>query len=285
MNRSRRLADTRAEIRSTPANDWWTSNGDAKFGSIAVVRPHRLGEERQFTSRPGGPLDPRPVVEPDRPPAQRPMMSPRTGGARSSMDREVDLVETGHLRHQHPSEQLGETWRHARPDHERHTSAACSVVEVEQCPHVVEFVADRDHGDALLDHRLGDARMGTTLREHDHIDVGAKRLSNPWVVIEDVDPMKHRGQPTTDALPDDTATDDTDSGHHDSGNSSGRQPPCCGGVPPEPRTRRTAATNPIAKMAESARRMTFIASAGYLPSTTARGTDPDTQWCRPVWWG
>jgi hypothetical protein len=104
--------------------------------------------------------------------------------------------------------------------------------------------------------------MRSSVGEHCDRDVTRKVPTAARVVIDERDTVDHRRQATCDPLADDTAADDRNDGHQVSGSSSGRQPPCCGGVPPEPRTLRIAAARPIRTMAENARLRNFIRPAG-----------------------
>ena len=74
--------------------------------------------------------------------------------------------------------------------------------------------------------------------------------------------MRNNIESLCNAATGDTVADERDATDHQrSGSSSGRHPPCCGGVPPVPRTRRHAANVPANKIAEIAPRSSFISRA------------------------
>ena len=124
-------------------------------------------------------------------------------------------------------------------------------------------------------------RVRSAVSEHDDVEVVEGTTLGPEIDVDHLDVANHRRKATRDAVTDDAATDDTDAGHQRSGSSSGRQPPCWGGVPPVPLTRSTAAARPIMKMAENARRRNFIGTRRLLggrPLFLRPGTEPG-------WWG
>jgi uncharacterized membrane protein len=230
--------------------------------SVAVVGTDRLGKPAQLAPGAGRRVDPAAVEEPERAPAQRPVVSAGTGGSGRAVDRDVDLVTGRQLGCRETGEQSGQARRHPRPHDQRDTCAACCVVEVDHRPHVGEVVAHRHDGDAPFDEPLDDVDMGTALRQDHHVDIRGKCPTDTRIMVDHRDAGDHRRQTSADPLSDDPTAYDRNLGHQESGNSSGRQPPCWGGVPPEPLTRSTAAANPMRAMAENARRRNFIRSAG-----------------------
>ncbi len=173
----------------------------------------------------------------------------------------MNLVRGRQLRYGQAGEQPGQARVHAGADDERDTASACGDVEVEHRSDVGEVVADGHDGDLAVDELSGEVGVEPCVCQHDDRHVAGDVPTGAGVVIDQIDTDHGRKAPR-DPLPDDTATDHRDSGRHESGSSRGRHPPCCGGVPPVPRTRSTAAANPINAMAENARRRNFIRRAG-----------------------
>ena len=174
----------------------------------------------------------------------------------------MDLVAGRQVRRRQPSKQAGQTRIHAGTDDHRHPRRTCDVVEVEHRSDVGEVIADRHDAHAAIDELTGQVRVRASMGEYGDRDVSGEIPPAPRIVVDEGEALDHRWQTTGDPLADDTAADDRNDRHHVSGSSSGRHPPCCGGVPPEPRTLRIAAARPITMMAENARRRNFIRPAG-----------------------
>jgi hypothetical protein len=98
--------------------------------------------------------------------------------------------------------------------------------------------------------------------QHHHIQIDGRMSRRARIELDHLDAANHSGKATSNAVTDDATSDDANARHQRSGSSSGRHPPCWGGVPPVPFTRNTAAARTLMKIAENARRRNFIQMAG-----------------------
>ncbi len=172
----------------------------------------------------------------------------RTGGP---VDGDVQFVDAGQTAGEVAGEQPAQSRRHRRADDDGRPGEPGVVVEVEQGAHVVDGAGrghDVDPAANQFAGRIG-VRAATGEDDDRRLDV---RADQPVALLGDPpQPVGH------------DATADEADGHgrrsHRSGRSIGCQPPCCGGVPPRPRTRRAPATMPAIEIATKARRNSFTA--------------------------
>ena len=116
------------------------------------------------------------------------------------------------------------------------------------------MIAERHHRETTAAERLGEWGVPDRMRQHRHVALGAERCR---FVPGIVDSHDGRVEESSDATADDTVSDQP--GRHRTVGPSvgpsvrpaatspiriGRQPPCCGGVPPRPRTRMPPAATP-----------------------------------------
>ncbi len=183
----------------------------------------------------------------------------RAGGA---VHRDMDLVDGRHLEREIPGEQAGQAWRERGTDHERRAVRRELVIERHQLAGVVEAVTDGDDRGATQPERPRQRRMIDRVSEHGDVAVlDERRRFAARVVRSDVDVGEH---------PLHAATDDAGrrpprssfGGPASVGSSRGRHPPCCGGVPPRPRTLSPAAAIPAMVNAPRMRRSSFMAADG-----------------------
>ena len=137
------------------------------------------------------------------------------------------------------------------------------IVEVHERLHIVEIIADRHHTDATVEKSHGVWRMCPGMCQHDDIERARHSPRGARIDVDDgdvsVSVSEDAGEAARDSFTDNASPDEADGDHQRSGSSSGRQPPCCGGVPPVPRTRITVAVITMARMAPSDRRTNFMA--------------------------
>jgi hypothetical protein len=164
---------------------------------------------------------------------------------------------------EHSGEETRESGGHPCADNERDPARAGEIVEVEQRPYIVEIITHGHDRRADVQELRGDWGVSPTLGQYDHVHAG-RHVADPARIDRYELERGHHGRESSDnAVSDNPSTDDGDPAHQRSGSSSGRQPPCCGGVPPVPRSRYTVAVMTIMKMAKIARRRNFISMAEY----------------------
>ncbi len=197
-------------------------------------------------------------MEPERSAAQGSVLLTSACWSSGSVDGDVDLVARREPRGEEPCKQFGEPWRHAGTDDQRHSGPASMIIEIDERLDVVEIVAHRHHTDAAVEESDSVWCMWTGVREHDDIECTQHRARGSRVDVDDGDVSENGAESAGNPLADDSSPDQPDGDHQRSGSSSGRQPPCCGGVPPVPRTRMTVAVITIARIAASDRRTNFM---------------------------
>ncbi len=187
----------------------------------------------------------------------------------------MDLVHRLEVGGRLGGEHAGEPGREAGPDHDRDATRLGFGTEVEQAPDVVDRIRHRHDRDTPGDERARqlDVQAGRG-REHDHVGldgcvvrpaltgglvaqgrghlVDARRAQVPHHDLLD---RVGRGQLAGGTRAAGAQTEDGDAHQRRSSGVSSRQPPRCGGVPPVPRARSTAATMPAIPRATSALRI------------------------------
>ncbi len=215
------------------------------------------------------------------------------GGATRAGLRDVDLVDrletTGGVASQHAREAR----REPGTDHHGDPPLGRLRIQVQQPSHVVHGVTHRHDGltPAHEGRRGLDVRAGRAGQDH---DVGVHGLVVAGQVDLGVIPerLTQRDDPVTALLAQHDAFDafgrhelageaGADGAESEDGEShraadqvssesdNSRQPPSCGGVPPVPRIRSTAATMPAMPRATNARRNIFMDDS--LPARTRQG--------------
>ena len=180
-------------------------------------------------------------------------------------------------------EHAGQAGREPGADDERDAASLGFGAEVEQAADILDGVRHGHDRDAPGDERARqlDVQAGGG-GEHDHVGLD-RRVVRPslagglvtegrgdlvdarrsQVPQHDLLDRVGRGQLTSGARPDRAETEDGDAHQVRSSGVSSRQPPRCGGVPPVPRARSTAATMPAIPRATSALRIRVTATPRY----------------------
>ncbi len=242
-----------------------------ELGAVAVTRPDRFGEPTQLPPAPGPAFDPLAVVPTRCKPGQRPVVLASARRTGRPVHRDVDLVRTRELGGEVASDQPRESRRHRGADHERRVRLAEHVVQREQLVGVVEQVANGDDGHADLSQRRGDRSVLAGDREHDDIALRqGRRQRIDGRIAGTVHDRTAVAQQSRDPTADDAVADDSGAQPR-SGSSSWRHPPCCGGVPPLPRTRSAAAMAAASASAASTLRRT-LTSGTPVGQQRPRGT-------------
>ena len=271
---------------------------------VAVLRTDRIGEPAQLATRTGLPFDPTTIVPTESDAAEGAVVLPGARRSSRAVDGDMDLVGVVEPVGQHSGQEPGQTGGEVGAQHERPVGGVGPGLELHQLVDVVDRVGGRDDVGATAERFGGNLELRRRSHHHDdrcveclielaHHGAGAAR---PGYSIRGVraDVMDHhpaRRQPTHDvpdgSPPDHAGADDRDDDgvvahrrFHEWLLGNSRQPPCCGGMPPLPRTRSVPAIRPPTDSAISARRIAFTMSC-YLGSGYS-GSGPSGAVSAPV---
>ena len=236
-------------------------HGIGKISPIAVTGADRLGEPAQLAATARSPFDPLPVMPAERPAGERLVVFASAGRPGGAVDGDVQLVARRQPGSEMAGQQPRQAWRHGGPDDQRRAGLFGDRIEVEQRPHVVGVPAHRHHVRTAFEQVGG--RTGVRAGAGEHDDVGDEVTR---------DELLAAGQIAAHTFTDDSAPDDGDAAHCWS-RSIGCHPPCCGGVPPRPRTRKALAIAAARPRAASARRISFTSVEYGMPPCDAVGRD------------
>ncbi len=228
--------------------------------SITVFCPDRFGKPTQFAPAAAEIVDPFPVVPADRTATQGSMVDSGARRAGGSVHRHVDLVDRAELIGEMTSDQFGQTRRECRPDHQCRRCCGGDCTECQQLPGVVERITYGDDMNAAFEQSRRHRGMVTGVRKDG--DVAGHRVGDFEATRIGVNHTPGVQQPvnssTDDATPDEMNSRLVARHGCSGGISSGRHPPCCGGIPPVPRMRKPAAATPAIANAARIRRNSFI---------------------------
>jgi hypothetical protein len=175
-----------------------------------------------------------------------------------SVNGEVNLVAVVQLSDEVSSEQARQSRRHSASDDNRHAVLSRRLVQLAQRPNVVKVIRGGDHRYAVCQELDRRTNLRATVSKHRNIAICRLSHGSPRVDRDHFATGSDKVESLRNPFTGDAAADEGETCHQFSGSSSGRHPPCCGGVPPVPRTRNAAANAPASRIAEIAPRMNFI---------------------------
>ena len=231
-------------------------------GAAAGRRPRRgssrrapIGSGNQHSSRPLPPG--RSTHSPSCQPSER---APRAwwcwrahAATAGAVHRDVDLVEVDQRAGEMASEQPREPGASAAPTTSVQPFDRNRSIEREQLVNVVQRIAHRHDRDRLVGETRGERGVLGRMGQYHDIAVAERTevgdIGDPPIRAHTVDAVAT--EVPHDAASDDAVAHDEHSRHRgpdvSGGRRSLRQPPCCGGVPPWPRTRSAPAKAPASR--------------------------------------
>ena len=199
----------------------------------------------------------------------------------------MDLVHAVEITREETGQQARKTGGKARADHHGARHAASHGIEAEQIAHESRTVGHHDNVTTRLEVTAGERDHVVVVdRDDNHIGITGRQLligdnarsrtergRQVWTRAGDDDQLANRvsgDELSCDTSADGARTDDGRFHRRKSTAETSRQPPCCGGTPPRPRTLIAAATRPATVRARRARRSTFtVGLAGIEPATSS----------------
>ena len=233
-----------------------------ELGAVAVRAPDRFGEPAQLAPTSGPALDPLAVMPTRCEPGQRPVVLAGARRAGRAVHRDVDLVATpraarrggGRSTPTSPGDIAAPTTSVASDSRNTSSSASNSFVSSSRSP--TDTTDTPISASAAAGGACSPATASTTTSPFDKDGVNASTAVSPGLfTIATAIAQQSRDPTADDAVADDSGAQPR------SGSSSWRHPPCCGGVPPLPRTRNAAAIAAASASAASTLRRTLTSGA------------------------